>query len=538
MSARSITAAMLATALTFGLAGAVASTCEALGALKLPKTTIEAATAIAEGAFIPPGTTTPPSEQSPFKTMPAFCRVAGVIAPTSDSHIQFEVWMPVRDWNGKLQGSGNGGFAGVISYPQLAGPMRMGYAVALTDTGHTGGDAKWAVGHPDKVVDYGYRGIHEMTEKAKAIVAAFYGSGPKKSYFSSCSNGGRQALMEAQRYPEDYDGIIAGAPANDFTHLMSSFAANALALMSDPASYIPAAKLNAIEAAALAACDANDGVKDGVLDDPTRCRFDPSVLLCKDGDSDSCLTAPQLAALKKIYTGPITARGKRLFPGYLPGGETGFTGWAGWITGMAPGRSAQFSFAIQFFGNMVFGDPNWDYKTFELNRDVRVADNRLSLILNAVDPNLKAFRARGGKLILWQGWSDAAIAPERTIQYYQAVRSKMGEKAAAEFVRLYMVPGMQHCAAGPGPNVFGAVPGSPQANPENDMSAALERWVESGTPPGSIVAAKLASDFDPLSKVLRTRPLCVYPQVARYVGSGSTDDAENFRCEAAPRAKR
>lgn len=502
---------------------AAAATCEGLADLKLPNTTITAAQSVPAGGFTLAGTT------AMYKELPAFCRVTGVIKPTSDSEIKFEVWMPSAGWNGKFQGIGNGGFAGSLSYPGLAGALARGYASATTDTGHGGGDASWALGHPEKIVDYGHRAIHEMTEKAKAIVSAFYGDGPKRSYFSSCSNGGRQALMEAQRYPNDYDGIIAGAPANYFTHILTGFAWNMKLTLADPASYIPASKLKAIEAAGLAACDKQDGVTDSVLDDPTRCRFDPSVLLCKGAESDDCLTEKQVAALKSIYAGPRNAKGEQIIPGFVPGGETGPGGWTGWITGASPTKAAQFFFSTQAFMNMVYSNPAWDFKTFDLERDGKLADEKLASAINATDPNLKAFKARGGKLILYHGWSDAALPPVNTINYFQSVVAKMGRRETDKFVRLYMAPGVQHCGGGPGPNTFGAMVARDQSDPQHDMTLALERWVEAGVAPDQIIATKRQSQ-DAKSPVVRTRPLCPYPQVARYKGSGSTDDAANFTC--------
>lgn len=501
-----------------------AQSCEKLSDLKLANTTITAAQPIAAGAFTPPA-----GPAAPFKELPAFCRVIGVIKPTSDSDIKFEVWMPASGWNGKFQGIGNGGFAGSISHLELAAATARGYAAASTDTGHTGGNASWALGHPEKIVDYGHRAVHEMTEKAKAIIGAFYGNGPKHSYFASCSNGGRQALMEAQRYPNDYDGLIAGAPANYFTPVLSGFAWNLQALVSDPASYIPPAKLKAIETAALAACDARDGVRDGVIDDPTKCNFDPSVLLCKGTDSNDCLTEKQVGALKKIYSGPRTAKGEQITAGFVPGGETGPGGWAAWITASDPSRALQYFFSTQAFANMVYNDPKWDLKTFSLDRDSKLADEKLGNSLNAIDPNLKAFRARGGKLILYHGWSDAALPPVNTINYFKGVVKKMGERDTSSFVRLYMVPGMQHCNGGPGPNRFGATVTRAQSDPQHDMTLTLERWVEEGVAPDYIIASKRESN-DPSKPVTRTRPLCPFPQVARYKGSGSTDDAANFVC--------
>ena len=514
----------LLAALPFISPPATAQTCEKLAELKLSNTTVATAQSVPAGGFTP---ATGPA--GPFKELPGFCRVTGVIKPTSDSDIRFEVWMPTSGWNGKFQGIGNGGFAGSISLPALGAAVARGYAAASTDTGHATSDASWALGHPDKIVDYGHRAIHEMTEKAKAIVSAFYGNGPKRSYFASCSNGGRQALMEAQRYPNDYDGLIAGAPANYFTHILTGFAWNLQATTIDPASYIPPSKLKAIETAALGACDDRDGVTDGVLDDPTQCRFDPSVLLCKGADSDACLTEKQVIALKKIYAGPRTSKGEQIIPGFVPGGETGPGGWQAWVTGAGSNKGLQFFFSSQTFANMVYNNPAWDLKTSDLEKDNKLADEKLASILNATDPNLKAFKARGGKLILYHGWSDAALPPVNTINYFQSVVAKMGQRDAASFVRLYMVPGMQHCGGGPGPSIFGAAVNPIASDAKHDMTVALERWVEESVAPEQIIASK-RQGVDPKSPPVRTRPLCPYPQVARYKGSGSTDDAANFVC--------
>jgi hypothetical protein len=499
--------------------------CEGLAELRLPNTTITTAQSVAAGAFTPPT-----GSAAPYKDLPAFCRMAGVIKPTSDSEIKFEVWLPAANWNGKFQGIGNGGFAGSISYNELGSALARGYATASTDTGHRGGDASWALGHPEKIVDYGHRAIHEMTVKAKLIVKAFYGDGPKRSYFASCSNGGRQALMEAQRYPNDYDGIIAGAPANAFSQILTGFAWN-MQMMSDPASYIPAKKLKAIEAAALAACDARDGVTDSVLDDPTKCGFDLAVLSCKGAETDDCLTEKQVATLKKIYAGPRNAKGQQLIPGFVPGGETGPGGWTPWITGATPTTALQFFFATQAFKHMVYNDPNWDLKAFELERDGKLAHEKLAPVLNATDPNLNAFKARGGKLILYHGWNDAALPPVNTINYFQSVVAKLGERQANSFVRLFMAPGVQHCFSGPGPDNFGQMVTRAQSDPQHDLTLALERWVEQDIAPDQVIATKRQGPT-PQAPVLRTRPLCPYPQVARYKGSGSTDEAANFNCVA------
>jgi feruloyl esterase len=506
-----------------------AATCEGLAKLVLESTDLTIASSVPAGAFTPP-------DGHAIPDLPAFCRVAGVIKPTSDSHIQFEVWMPASGWNGKFQGIGNGGFAGAISFSGMGAAVARGYATASTDTGHQGGgtEAGWALGHPEKVIDFGYRAIHETAQKAKAIIRAFYGEGPRRSYFSSCSNGGRQALIEAQRFPADYDGIIAGAPANYWTHLLAGAGWDVKATLAESASYIPAVKLKAIEAAALAACDAVDGVKDGVIEDPTRCHFDPSTLLCQGPESDDCLTAPQVTALKKIYGGPRNSRNRPVFPGYSAGGEAEPGGWTAWITGPDRERALMFAFATQFFMNMVYENPAWDYRTFEVDRDTKAADGKLASVLNATDPNLKGFKERGGKLILYHGWSDAAIPALNAIDYYQSVIEKMGAKETATFLRLYMVPGMQHCGGGSGPNVFGQFSVA-KGDAQHDIATDLERWVEGAAAPEQVIATKYKTGSNSDSEVLRTRPLCPFPLVAHWKGTGSTDDAANFVCaEAGP----
>lgn len=515
------------------VAPVAAQTRDPLADLKLPNATIVSSEVVAAGAFVPPGGASALPGPSPYKGLPPFRRVVGVAKPTSDSEIRFEVWLPVSGWNEKFLGVGNGGFAGTVSYDQMAEPLSKGFAVASTDTGHTGTaeDATWAVGHPERIVDFGYRAIHETTVKAKAIAAAFYGKAPKRSYFFGCSNGGRQALMEAQRYPDDYDGIVAGAPANYWTHLVTQGAYVAQVTTADPASYIPAAKMKAIEAAALASCDAADGLKDGVLGDPAGCRFDPSVLLCSGAETDACLTAKQVEALKKIYAGPRDAKGAPIYPGLVPGGETGFFGWEVWVAGPAPGQGLLARIAGQFFKSMVFEDQSWDVAKLDVARDVALADRKFAAILNATDPDLTAFKARGGKLIVFHGWSDAAIAPENAIHYYESVVAKMGRREADAFLRLYMVPGMQHCFGGPGPNSFGQALPCTQCDARHDVFTALVGWVEQGAAPDVLVATKYANDFVPANPV-RTRPLCPYPATAKYNGTGSVDDAASFTCVA------
>jgi hypothetical protein len=509
--------------------------CEQLSALTIPGATITLAQTIAAGAFAgPPAPFSGVDLSTLYKTMPSFCRVVAEAKPTGDSDIKLEVWLPVTGWNGKLQGIGNGGFAGLIDDMQLGMAVKNGYAATATDTGHSGTpiDAAWALGHPEKVIDFGYRGIHEMTRVAKEAIRAFYGKTPQHSYFAGCSDGGREALMEAQRYPEDFDGILAGAPANYWTALLAMAATDTQALTLNGASFIPPAKIPTIAAAVNAACDERDGVRDGVLNDPRQCHFDPATVQCKAGeDSDKCLTAAQVTALKTIYAGPHNSHGKLVFPGYLPGAEEGQGGWGLWITGPAPAKSLMAFFAIGYFSNLVYEKSDWDYKTFDLEPAMKLAEEKTARALNAVDADLKSFKARGGKLVIYHGWEDPAIPAINAVNYYESVMAKMGKGDTDSFVRLYMVPGMQHCGDGPGADSFGQVGNLNFDDPQHSVDAALEQWVEKGTAPGMIIASKNAGDDKQRPKM--TRPLCAYPQAAKYKGSGDTNDAANFVCDLA-----
>ena len=506
------------------IGSAFAADCEKLASLKLKDANITSATVVAAGAFTQPEG----RGNAVYKDVPAFCRVQAVSQPSADSHIEFEVWLPLQNWNGKYFGIGNGGFAGSIQYNLMAAALINGYASSSTDTGHKAPatSADWALGHYEKIVDFAYRSIHETAEKSKTVIRTYYGQAAKHSYFSACSNGGRQGLLEAQRYPDDYDGIISGAPANFWTHNFAGFIWNQQAL--EGAAQIPASKMPAIENAALAACDAIDGVKDGVIDDPTKCHFNPDVLLCKGAESDSCLTAAQVGAMKKIYDGPKNSKGERLFPGYVPGGEAGPGGWSRWITGA---DSQQFVLGKGYFADIVFQNANWDLRTFNFDRDMKIADDKSARMFNAVDANLKPFKDHGGKLFIYHGWSDTAIAPTNAIIYYESIVSKMGAKQAGDFVQLYMVPGMQHCAGGPGPDNFGTNPSAMRSDADHSLSIALDKWVDQGVAPARIIATKYKGRT-PDTGTVRTRPLCPYPQVAKYTGSGSTDDAANFKCVA------
>jgi hypothetical protein len=509
-------------------AHAATDKCSALLKAKLTDADVTRAEYVLPKSFHVPATNISDSETGVFTRMPAFCRVILTLHPTSDSDIKVEVWMPASGWNGKFQGEGNGGFAGTIDYVALAIAESAGYATAASDTGHSGDDtdAGWAVGHPEKVIDYGYRAIHEMTVKAKRIVAEYYRRAVKESYFASCSNGGRQALVEAQKFPGDYNGIIAGASALNWTHSFVGFAWDAKALTERPQSVIPPSKLPAISEGVLAICDGQEGVKDGILNDPKACHFDPGMLLCKEKETDHCMTQAQVSALKKIYEGPKTADGRRIFSGFLPGGELGPGGWDHWLLEKPGAR--QLEYANSFFKNLVFANANWDYRTMDFDRDTSIADERAADILNATDPDLEAFHKDGGKLILYHGWSDAAIAPQVTVDYYNRVVEKMGT-AAESFGVVYMFPGMQHCEGGPGADVFGQFHDA-TPDPRISIYAALERWYETGRPPGQVIATKYEKGSDRASRALFTRPLCAYPTKPKYRGAGDVKNAASFSC--------
>jgi len=495
---------LLLAILAFAPQLANAASCEGVKSLVQPNTTITMAQPVAAGAFKQEGARG--GNANAFKKLPAFCRVAATLKPTSDSDIKIEVWLPESGWNGKLESAGNGGWAGTISYPAMATALAAGYAAASTDTGHTGGNANFITGHPEKFIDFGYRAVHEMTVAAKAIIGGYYGNGPKYSYWNGCSTGGRQALSEAQRYPNDYDGILAGAPAIYASRLQGTQVWASQAVHKDEASYIPPAKYPMIHDAVLQQCDALDGVKDGVLEDPLKCKFDPKVLACKDGDAPSCLTPPQLEAASKLYAGPKNSKtGQQAFPGLEPGSELGWNMLAG---------PQPMSLATDVYKYLVFNNPNWDYKTINPDSDFALAEKAIKDSMDATNPNLKPFVDHGGKLLIYHGWSDPGIPPLNTVQYYKNVVDALGGTSkTANSIRLFMIPGMNHCSGGNGTDKF-------------DGIGALEQWKEHGKAPDQILASHQTA-----GKVDRTRPLCPYPQTATYKGSGSTDDAGSFVCK-------
>lgn len=491
---------------------ASAATCESLASLKLPQTTITSAQQIAAGEFPPPEGAG--RGAGIYKRLPAFCRILATLKPSSDSDIKMEVWMPLNGWNGDFQAAGNNGGAnaalqGVINTQGLATALRDGYATASTDLGHEGATASYAIDHPEKLIDFGYRAFHEMTVKAKDIVTAYYGAAPKHSYLDTCAAGGRQALREAESYPADFDGMTVGAPGNNWTHIQIWSLRDFLATHKDPAHGIPSSKFALIHNAVLDKCDMLDGVKDGVIENPKLCNFDPEVLQCTGEDKPTCLTAAQVESARTIYSAAINPRTKQvIFPGLEPGSELR---WSAHTGGTEPTLYVQDTFKY-----MVFKDPNWDYKTrpFDFDRDTKLADKMDHETVNADSTNLKAYFARGGKLIVYHGWNDANIAPQSSINYYNSVaKTSGGVSKIQDSYRLFMEPGVGHCRGGEGPDMW-------------DTLGTIVHWVEQKKAPDQIVASRIVD-----GKVVRTRPLCPYPQLAAYSGSGSTDDAANFACK-------
>jgi feruloyl esterase len=471
--------------------------CADLAKLALPNATITRAESV-DGAA-------PPDVGNISRPLPAFCRVAATLTPSSDSDIKMEMWIPAANWNGKLQAVGNGAFNGNIAYPAMASALLRGYAASSTDTGHVGGGAAWASGHPEKVVDFGWRAVHEMTVASKKIIASHTGRAPTFSYWNGCSAGGRQAMKEAQRFPDDFNGIIAGAPGLDWTGRAAQAVRVAKVLEHNEAARLSSKDVQILHRAVLDACDGNDGLKDGLISDPKQCRFDPTVVQCKGSDRSGCLTAEQVGTARLIYSSGVNRSTKREIGGLLPGSELGWTDM-GWTASARSTGLDQFRF-------LVFNDPAWDIEKFDFDRDLARGEEVDRDTLNALDPNLEPFIDRGGKLIQYHGWADPQISPANSTQYYTRVSDTLGGvRKVHDSYRLFMAPGMGHCGGGEGPNTF-------------DMVAALEQWVEHGKAPDQILATHSTN-----GAVDRTRPLCPYPQIAVYKGTGSIDEAANFTC--------
>ena len=478
-----------------GLAAGVATRpdCAALKALQLPDTKITNAAPVAAGVAA------------------AVHRAHCVVEGTVGREIRFRLLLP-DDWNRKFMMGGGGGFVGSVDN-QAGGSINAGYATVGTDTGHQGAvtSASWALNDVERQVNFGHAGVHRVAETAKAIIRHYYNAPIERAYFSGCSNGGRQALMEAQRYPDDFDGIIAGAPAADFTGIGAQFIKDIKALYPDPKSLaappLTAETLTSIERQIVQKCDAIDGVTDGLLDDPRRCIVDFNQL--------TGVTDAQKQMLRTIY-GETRNQDGVIFPAQPVGSEGDPSAWQGWITG--PNKltqsfqkvpSLRFAFGTEMFKYFIYGDPGWDYSNYDFGtfrKDAALA----SSFLNATNPNLDAFKARNGRLIIWHGWSDAALSALGTIKYVDEVRAR--DAASNDYLRTFLMPGVLHCAGGPGPD-------------RADWTAVLENWVEKGVAPERVVAGKNEG-----GKVVRTRPLCAYPQRAVYNGTGSIDDEKNFSC--------
>lgn len=452
-----------------------------------------------------------------MKALPVFCRIAVTLTPSSDSDIRMQVWMPVSGWNGKFEGTGNGGYAGYIDYRELAAGLRSGYAVANSDMGTApssprNGDA--LIGHPQKWIDWGWRSTHVMTIAAKRIIRAYYKKSPRYSYFVGCSTGGEQALMEAQRFPNDYDGIVAGAPANDRTHLHMDILWNFATFEEEPGDRIPPQKLSMITHSVLHACKKLKVVgSDNFFSiDPYSCHWNPASLMCGAHNADDCLTANQVESVRKIYSGPTNPiTHQSIYPGVPPGSESG---WNSFVP-----QNGKPPYASLF--RWVFG-PSWNWRTFDYSRDVALVDQRLAPMLNATNPDLRAFKSLGHKLIMYHGWADWLVSPQESINYYEAVAdtqakaarklNKSKYKETENFLRLFMVPGMAHCGGGAGLNSIDALP-------------SLQLWVEEGIAPRKIIARRIVG-----RTTVMTRPTCPYPQIPHYRGIGATTVASNFSC--------
>jgi feruloyl esterase len=492
---------------------ASAASCADLAKVTLPNVTITIAELVPAGAFKAPGPNAAAAGQAAFSRLPQFCRVAATLPPTSDSDIRIELWMPAAGWNGKFQAVGNGGWAGSIGYPALAGALASGYAAAGTDTGHTGNNAAFAVGHPEKVIDLGYRAVHEMAAQSKKLIDRFYGTPPKLSLWNGCSQGGRQGITAAVRFPADFDAVIAGAPAVNWMHLHAGRLAANRAANKTAASTIPRTKYPLIQNAVLNACDAGDGVKDGLVENPLACRFDPQVLQCRAGQADdTCLTPGQVEAAKAVYAPVLHPRtGEVIMPGLAPGSELG------WATAAAAQPVAT---ALDGFRYLVFQDASWDPARFNPATDIdRMLQADRDDVLGSTSTDLKAFFDRGGKLLLYHGWADAQVTPLNTISYFDKVVSRFGRDVVGKSIQLYMVPGMNHCQGGAGTDAF-------------DKVGPMEQWIGSGTAPARILASHVTNGL-----VDRTRPLCPFGQVAVWDRTNSFNDASSFACVAADAVK-
>ena len=452
----------------------------------------------------------------------AVCRVTATVThPPAGDQIKVFVALPMEDWNGRFQATGGGGYAGG-SANNITRPAELGYVAAATDTGHAGGSGSFALDVNGRlnwqlIRDNASLGVHQMTVVAKALTRELYGTPPRYSYFNGCSSGGRQGLMEAQRFPDDYDGILAIAPAINWAHFLPADMWPQVVML-DAKNFVPACKVDMATVAAVKACDTLDGVADEVLEDPRRCTFDPNVLIGAGSDGCGEFTSADATVIRKMWDGPRRADGTRLWYGLARGAP--LTRLAG-TTGSPP-NGQPFRIALEWFRYFLLQDPLWDFATLTPQRFEQLFDQSVEqydAVIGTANPDLSLFRKANGKLLIWHGWADELIPAEGSIDYYDRVVERMGGREETEkFVRLFMAPGVGHCTGGPGPA------------PSDELSALL-RWVEDGTAPDSLPGIRRDED----GAVLRSRPICPYPQVARYLGRGSPNDAASFECQVPER---
>jgi Tannase and feruloyl esterase len=469
--------------------------------------------------------------------LPAFCRVKGSIHPEPGSDIKFEAWLP-QGWNGRYTGMNSGGLAGAINYLDLAAAVRAGHATSGTDTGHateSAFDGSWAKGNPQKIRDYGWRAVHLTTVAGKKLAEAYYGRKPDKSYFVGCSNGGRQGLMEASRFPEDYDGIVVGAPAIGMTHVANALI-NVDQALSLPGAALSKAQIPLIQSETLNQCDALDGLSDGLVDDPRRCKIDYTKMACGVSASPQCLSSPQITALKRIVDGVPGKSGRPLAYGYpLTGGEVGKPiaqfGWDGNHVVRFKGVNGEPNFGdtiLQYFPKTPFATA----ASFDFKRDGARLKKELGGDVDTT-PNMTRFFARGGKMILWHGWSDAILPPQWSIDLHRDILRQSGKKAK-DNLQFFMMPGVQHCMGGPGADAFGQI-GAAQSGDtaERSVAVALLDWVEKGRKPESLVGRRdgIMSLYAPNGKAERQKLHCAWPKKAVLSGGGDPDKAADYRCK-------